>query len=104
MNVVRWELLEFIMDTEVNDWDVAEAFQVSRHCAAVRLKRAFNWGWLKRKKMDGILTYSLTQKAWDFQAKFGSFINHKYYGYRKKTTEKPAPAAQASSGSASGQP
>lgn len=81
MGICKWELLEEIPGLEVNARIVAEWFGISMGAAQNRLKRAYDSGWLNRRKVEGAYYYSLSEKAWDFHYKYGSFINQPYYGY-----------------------
>ena len=75
----KWDLLYYIFDTEVNSFDVAVDFHVTPNVASIRLLRAFNQGWLQRRKFEGIYYYRLSRKAWDFWYKFGTFTQHQFY-------------------------
>jgi len=82
----RFELLDFILGGYATAWEVADGFQISIYCARVRLKRAVDYGWLQRKKemINGQMVYAyfLTQKAWDFYDKYGSFLDgNPFYGH-----------------------
>jgi DNA-binding transcriptional regulator PaaX len=68
----------------VNSNEVAEAFGISATAAQNRLSRAHNFGWLIKEKIEGVFYYYLSQKAWDFYATYGSFIDHPWYGWGAK--------------------
>ncbi len=89
MNIHKWQLLHYIFDNEVTAWEYATAFDIAIHTARVRMLRANLWGWLYRRKDGGIYFYSLSQKAWEFYEKFGSFTEHPYYGWGSKTPRPP---------------
>jgi hypothetical protein len=84
MGIHKWDLLNWIFDTEVTAWDYATDFNIPILTAKMRLLRAFNYGWLYRRKEGKAYIYSLSQKAWNFYQQYGSFNEHPYYGHQRK--------------------
>ena len=79
MSLCKWIVMEEIFEAELNAREVAERLGISIQAAENRLRRTHKSGWLNRRKYEGIYYYSLSEKAWKFYDKYGSFIDQPWY-------------------------